>query len=113
MKKLPAYILVVAMLVMSIASTAHADCAEGLVCDGMQTVSAAGDVHSESSDHQNDEQQSFCDCCATCGGHHHHHAAFAIGKADHVMASSQTLHSSEGATYLSQLHYPHSKPPQA
>lgn len=113
MKKLPAYILVVAMLVMSIASAAHAECGEGLVCGTVQTVSAADDVHSESGDHQNDEQQSFCDCCATCGGHHHHHAAFAIGKADHVMASSQTLHSNSGDTYLSQLNYPPSKPPKA
>lgn len=107
MKKLPAYILVVAMMVMSIASTAHADCAEGFVCDGLQQTSVM-DKH----DQDDGSQKADCDCCARCAGHHHH-AAFTNGKSEPVMVSSQTAHSSEGVTYLSQLHYPPSRPPQA
>lgn len=107
MTKLPAYILVVAMLVMSIASTAHADCAEGFVCDGLQQTSVM-DKH----DQDDGSQKADCDCCARCAGHHHH-AAFTNVKSEPVMISSQAAHSSDGVTYLSQLHYPPSKPPQA
>ena len=110
MKKLPAFMMVMALLVMSFANIAHADCAEGMICDGVeQTLSA--DQHN---DHDGDQKQAACDCCATCSEHHHHsHMAALNGKAEPIMASSQTAHSSEGATYLSQLHYPPSKPPKA
>lgn len=110
MKNLLTFGMVIALMVMNIASTAHADCAEGFTCDGMQQVEVI-DQH----DHQHDDsQQSNCDCCATCSGHHHHsHMANVNGKADPTMASSQTAHSSDGDTYLSQLNYPPSKPPKA
>lgn len=109
MKKLPALVLILTLMVMNIASAAHADCAEGFICDGVQQVESM-DQH----DQNDDSQQSNCDCCATCSGHHHHsHMAYVSSKADPIMASSQTTHSSEGATYLSQLHYPPSKPPKA
>ena len=111
MKKLPALILVMALMVMNFATAAHADCAEGLICDGMQQVESM-DQHDQHN--QNDDgQQTSCDCCATCSGHHHHsHIAFMNSKADPIMASSQSLHSSHGDTYLSQLNYPPSKPPK-
>ncbi len=108
MKKLPAYIMVIALLVMNIATVAHADCAEGILCSGIQAVVSIDDA----SDHDGEKQNASCDCCATCGGHHHHYAAFAVGKVDSIMASSQSLHSSNGDTYLSQLNYPPSKPPR-
>jgi len=108
MKKLPAYIMVIALLAMNIASAAHADCAEGTVCGGIQAVVSIDDA----GDHDGEKQKADCDCCARCAGHHHH-AAFMNGKSEPVMVSSQAAHSSEGVTYLSQLHYPPSKPPQA
>lgn len=109
MKKLPAYIMVIALLVMNIASAAHADCAEGTVCGGIQAVVSIDDA----GDHDGEKQNAACDCCATCGGHHHHHAAFTNGKAVPMMDTSQTLHSNSGDTYLSQLNYPPSKPPKS
>lgn len=109
MKKLPAYIMVIALLVMNIASAAHADCVEGTVCGGIQAVVSIDDA----GDHDSEKQNVACDCCATCGGHHHHQAAFANGKVEHIAATSQTLHSQAGDSYFSQLHYPPSKPPKA
>ncbi len=113
MKKLPAYIMVIALLAMNIASAAHADCAEGMVCGGIQAVVSIDDAGNDSDDHNKEQRNAACECCATCGGHHHNHAAFATGKAEHLAASSQTLHSQEGENYFSQLHYPPSKPPKA
>lgn len=108
MKKLPAYIMVIALLVMNIASAAHADCVEGTVCGGIQAVISIDGA----GDHDGEKQNASCDCCATCGSHHHH-AAFTNGKADPMINTSQTLHSQNGDTYLSQLNYPPSKPPKA
>jgi hypothetical protein len=109
MKKLPAFILLMAFMVMNIASTAHADCAEGFICDGMQQVESI-DQH----DQNDDNQQSNCDCCTTCSGHHHHsHMAFINSKADPLIAANSKMHAQTGETYLSQLHYPPSKPPKA
>lgn len=109
MKKLPAYIMVIALLVMNIASVAHADCVEGTLCGGIQAVISVDDAD----DHNGEKQNASCDCCATCGGHHHHHAAFTNSKAVPIMVTNQTLHSQSGDTYLSQLNYPPSKPPKA
>ena len=104
-----ALVMVTAFLVMNFASVAHADCAEGFVCDGMQQVEVI-DQH----DQHDDSQQANCDCCASCSGHHHHsHMAFMNSKADSIMAFSQPLHSDNGDTYFSQLNYPPSKPPKA
>lgn len=109
MKKVSMYITVIALLVMNIATTAHADCMQGTFHSDVEVSASMSDA-----DHQHgDEQNASCDCCATCSGHHHNHAAFSGSKSEPVMVSSQTVHYSEGATYLSQLHYPPSKPPQS
>lgn len=107
MKKFSTFIMIIALLVMNIASIAHAECNTGGVCDGVQVV--------ESIDQDGDDsQQAVCDCCATCGHNHHHsHAFIPHGKAEHFAALSKTHHGWDGATYLSQLHYPPSKPPKA
>ena len=111
MKKLPAYIMVIALLVMNLASVAHADCTDDMNCAAVQSAVSVDDA----GDHQQDEQKSAaCDCCATCGHHHHTHAAMSHTKAEHFADISKTQRSWDGgATYLSQLHYPPSKPPKA
>lgn len=101
--------MVIALLVMNFASIAHAECTKAGGCDGMTIAKSMDD----SGDQDGKTQKSACDCCATCGGHHHHQAAFANGKAEHIAATSQTLHSQAGDSYFSQLHYPPSKPPKA
>jgi hypothetical protein len=110
MKKLPAYIMVIALLVMNFASIAHAECTEGMVCGGVQ-ASASVD-HTDDQNQDDSQKQAACDCCAS-GHHHHSHASIATGKAEHIMVSSKTLHAQEGENYFSQLHYPPSKPPKA
>ncbi len=109
MKKLPAYMMVMALMVMNFASIAHADCAEGMICDGVQQTISADQQH----DQDGGDKQAACDCCATCSHHHHSHIAFIGNKADPIAASSQTLHAQTGENYFSQLHYPPSKPPKA
>ena len=103
--------LTVVMLT-NLTSASYANCLEDLICEESQHEKFV-DQHDQRN--QNDHgQQSSCDCCATCSGHHHHsHIAFVNSKADPIMASSQSLHSSHGDTYLSQLNYPPSKPPKA
>lgn len=93
---------------MNFAGVVHAECDHAAGCDDTQIVKSIDDA----SHQDGDTQQADCDCCARCGGHHHH-AAFMNGKSEPVMVSGQAAHSSEGVTYLSQLHYPPSKPPQA
>ena len=110
MKKTYAFVMVIALLVMNIASVAHADCAEGFVCNDVHLAESA-DQH----DHQHDDsQQANCDCCTTCSGHHHHsHMAHLDSKAEPIVAFGQTAHSIDMAAYASQLLYPPSKPPKA
>jgi hypothetical protein len=114
MSRLFAFGIIVAFLVVNIASVAHADCTSDVNCAATQSVAVVDNAGDQHNDHQDDQKQAACDCCATCSGHHHHsHMAYVNGKAEPIMASSQAAHSSEGATYLSQLHYPPSKPPKA
>jgi hypothetical protein len=109
MKKFSTLIMVMALLVMNIASIAHAECSAIGVCDGVQVVKSVDD----SGDQGGDTQKTVCDCCATCGHHHHTHASLAHTKTDHMMDMSKTQRRWDGgATYLSQLHYPPSKPPK-
>ncbi len=108
MKKLPALLMVMTLLLMSIASSAHADCAEAGGCDSIQAVKSIDD----SSDHDGDTQKAACDCCATCSHHNHSNATFLNGSADPIIVVSQTLHVQVGDTYFSQLQYPLSKPPK-
>lgn len=108
MKKLPALLMVMALLATNFASTAHAACDQPGGCGDFE-IMASVDDHG---DKDGETQKVMCECCATCGSHHHH-AAFANGKADPIAATSQTLHSQSGDTYLSQLNYPPSKPPKA
>ena len=109
MKNLPAYIMVFALLVMSIANVAHADCMESASCTGVQ----ASQLLDDAGDHDGEKQNAVCDCCATCGHHHHSQAAFSNGKTEHLSSANQKLRSYEGGNYFSQLHYPPSKPPKA
>jgi len=113
MKKLPAYIMVIALLVMNIASAAHADCAEGTVCGGIQAVVSIDDAGNDSGDQDKEQRNAACDCCATCGGHNHSQAVFFTGKAEHFATTSKMYNSQSGEDYFSQLHYPPSKPPKA
>lgn len=100
-------ILILALLAMNVASTAHADCAGGL-CNDTQVMTSVD------SSHDDDQQQNTdCECCATCSGHHHHQSAVLSGKIDHAMNINEAGLASDGAVYLSQLHYPPSKPPKA
>lgn len=108
MKKLPALFMVMALLVMSFASVSHAACDQPGGCGDFEIMASVDDHGNEDGEKQN----AMCDCCATCGKHHHH-AAFVGSKAEPVMVLSQTVHSSHGDTYLSQLNYPPSKPPQS
>ncbi len=108
MKKLPALLMVMALLAMNFASTAHAACDQPGGCGDFEMAASVDDHGNKGGEKQN----AMCDCCATCG-HHHHHASFSNGKAEHIAATSQTLHSQAGDNYFSQLHYPPSKPPKA
>lgn len=109
MKKLPTFIMVIALLVMNFAGIAHAECTQAGGCDGIVVVQSMDD----SVDQDGQTQKSACDCCATCGHHHHAQAFISHGKAEHFAAASERQHSWDGENYFSQLHYPPSKPPKA
>jgi hypothetical protein len=109
-KKCSAFMMVIALLVMNIASVSHAECPESDGYERVQAVTSAGD----SGDMEKGTQSAVCDCCATCGHHHHVQAFLAHSKAAHrTEISTKQRRRDEGETYLSQLHYPPSKPPEA
>ena len=110
MKKLPAYIMVIALLVMNLTSAAHATCADGTLCDGLQVSVSIDDAGDQNQD--NNQQDASWDCCLS--GHHcHSHISISSSKAEHFSATGTLHHSLSGESYFSELNYPPSKPPQA
>ncbi len=108
MKNLLTFCMVIALLVMNVAGVAHADCADGKCDDAVQIVKSEN-----SGDQDGNSNQAGCDHCLNCT-HHHSHMALSHVKAEHFADISKTQRSWDGgATYLSQLHYPPSKPPKA
>jgi hypothetical protein len=107
MKNLLTFCMVIALLVMNIAGVAHADCADGGTCDNVQVVKSEN-----TGDQDGKTSKAECDHCLNCSSHHSHMALNHV-KAEHFAASSETRHGWDGETYLSQLHYPPSKPPKA
>jgi hypothetical protein len=101
MKRLSILLMIVALLVMNLAGVAHADCI-GEDCDTI--VLSAGDSHGNDADVD-------CGCCAS--SHHHTNIFVPSAKADFIASTSLQLYEAGGATFLSQLHYPPSKPPKA
>ncbi len=106
MSNFPAFIAIVSLLVMYMVSAAHADTMDGALCDDMQVVSLH-DCHEPG-----ESQSDICDCAA-CGHHHHSHATLPLVKKSTAPSFAKTLHRLDGVTYLSQFHYPPSKPPKA
>ena len=106
MKAFSVYMLVLIMLMMSIVSTAHANCAEGLICEDLQQ-SFVPDEHNQ----DNNSQETGCDCCSRCAGHHH--ATLTYKNSDPVITVHQLTHDHVKVRYLSRLHYPPSKPPKS
>lgn len=98
--------IIVALMMMSIASVPHADCESVSGYGGQAVFTAADHVHEG-------QKNASCDCCATCGHHHHSHAFLPYVKAGQLTALSKTYHIWDGKTYVSHLHYPPSKPPKA
>lgn len=110
MQKLSTFIMIAALLVMNIVSTAHAECFADGVSDSAQVVKLVNDV----GDQGGDQKKSVCDCCATCGHYHYTHVFISHVKVDHFVDISKTQYGWDGGTaYLSQRHYPPSKPPKA
>lgn len=111
MKKLPAYIMVIALLVMNIASVAHAECTGGgTLCSGAPITASVDDTDNQ--DQDNGQQESSCECCST-GHHHHSHASIASGKVEHFVVSNKMRHDTAVDSYLSQLNSPPFQPPKA
>lgn len=108
MKNLFTFCMIITLLVMNVAGIAHADCVDGKCSDTIQIVK------SESSDDRDGKTNTAeCDHCLNCSSHHSH-VALSHVKAEHFADISKTQRSwDRGATYLSQLHYPPSKPPKA
>lgn len=102
--------MIVTLLAVNLASTAHAACLTLTDCESTQTVQSVKDTHNQTGD----LQQAGCDCCAVCGHHHHNHVSMPQPKAAQYTAVITAYSGwSSGVTYLSQLHYPPSKPPKA
>ena len=66
MKKLPALLMVMALLAMNFASTAHAACDQPGGCGDFEMAASVDDHGNKGGEKQN----AMCDCCATCGHHH-------------------------------------------
>lgn len=60
-KNLPAYIMIIALLLIYLFNAAHADCAEDALCDNAQVVALA-DIEGEQ---DSDQKNALYDCCAT------------------------------------------------
>lgn len=104
MKKLPAYIMVVALLVANIASVAHAACPDGISIDGSQIVEA---MDNGSNDSEN--KSAGCDDCSCC----HSHASLSYMKAENLTSDNQAHNSWDSKNYFSQLNSPPFQPPKA
>lgn len=109
MKNSLAFFMVIALLVMNFTSIAHVECTKIGGGDGA-TIAESIDY---SNDQDGNTQKSACDYCATCGLHHHTHAALSQVEMVHFPVISDTPVGWGGASYLSQLHYPPSKPPKS
>lgn len=106
MNKLPTFIAIVALLIMNVVSAAHADTLGGILCDDVK-IESLHDCHE-----QGESQSSVCDCTA-CGHHHHSHASLPLVKSSPFPSYTKMEIRFENINYLSQLHYPPSKPPKA
>jgi len=107
-KMLPAYIMIIALLLMNIVNAAHADCAEDVLCDSTQVVASA-DIQGEQ---DSDQKNAVCDCCAT--SHHHHSHNFLVnGNANHSVSNDQIYHKWNGENYFSQPNSIPFQPPKA
>lgn len=107
MKNLPIYMMLLAVLVMNIASVAHASCLDNL-SDHIQLADTSDDSDSH---HQDIPDDSPCECCAgTCS-----HISFVMSseKVTHHAVGYHAYFSRDGTDYLSHLQYPPSRPPKA
>ena len=100
--------MVTAFLVMNIASAAHADCAEGMLCGDMQQTTSVTDH----SNHDGDQPEPSCDNCIA-GHHHHYKTSLSADKAADLATSRQERHGWNVEHYFFQLPSPPSKPPKA
>lgn len=104
MKKLSAYIMLFAFLMMNVAGMAHAACGDASFSGDVQVMELA-----DGSDHNSNSIEP-CDCCA-CG--HHTTSLISHMNAETIPSNTSVLHHGDGLSYLSQLHFPPSKPPKA
>lgn len=103
MKRLFALLAIVALFMTNMADVAHAGCSDAA---GDQEISMNAD------DHHNTDSDVNCDCCTSCHVHHTH-AFFSQSKPEHAPEMMTAFNSREDTSFLSQLHYPPSKPPKA
>lgn len=107
MKKLPTFIMVIALLAMNIASATAADCSDEALCGNFLNIVTIDDMGN-----QDDSQgKAICDFCSCC--HHHSNVSTLHGKAEYIAIITQTRHNQVGENYFSQLNYPPSKPPKS
>lgn len=104
-KTLPAILIIVSLLMMNVTSAFHAHAAD-MGSDHTQIVKV--------SDVQPDGDTASHDCCQ--GSCHHHCGHLFVGNPHHELIDLQKERKPLirwGVTYLSQLHYPPSRPPKA
>lgn len=110
MRKIPALISLIALLMMSIVTTAHADGAAGALTDAMSAASA---THIHTDGHNSaDDENGVCDC-AGCGHQHHSHASLPHVRVALICAAQKQQHVHWNADQPLKRHYPLSKPPRA
>lgn len=109
MKKLSAFAVIIMLLASSLASAAHACCADETSSDNSHMSQSIND-----SDSQDDNVELACDC-AGCGCSHHGHSKIPLAQMslDNLSIVSAVMHNWDGDIYHSQLYDPISKPPKA
>lgn len=109
MKRLSALVIITMLFATSLASAAHACCADEASSD-----SSHMSQHIDDSDSQDDNADLACDCVG-CGCSHHGHSKMplAANSLDELVITSQITHNWDDGIYHSQLHDPISKPPKA
>ena len=111
MRKVLLSIMLMTLMVINIASFAHASCGEQSIDAASKEVIASAD-HSHSQGHGS--KQADVDCCLN--GHHHHVHSLAyisLTGTAHSLDVSALNQYFEQQTYRSLTHFPPSKPPKA
>ena len=111
MKKVISLVVLLSVMVLNIPFLHHADIAEGVFFGHSHH---ATDFSWQLSDDNTDDHDKSKNALNAESGHHHHVPAFLPQiKIDHFFAASEAHYNWGAVNYLSQLHYPPSKPPKS